>query len=322
MRLPVKGNIKLQGGGRNWIILVFSLFLAFFMWSVLKLSSRYSSYVRYRLEVTTNIPGRKNVSTSEDVLVIGAKATGFNILQNLREKENAPLLLEDVDPKHFHKYAEDGDMFYLLPDNIKQKIQDAFGSDIQVENLATDTLFFRFPVQKNRKVPVIASSVVSYGKQYMPYGPMTLKPDSILIYGDEVLVSQIGHVTTRAIKSNNAEGTVSGVVELNPLQGIRFSVDEVYYSQEIGRYVEHVVKVPVTIGNAPSYANVAVVPHEVTIKYRQPFGSAGSFSSQDFAVEVGYDEILRRDVVKPVVVRMPEGILKMEVEPKFVECVL
>lgn len=322
MNLPAKGNIKLPGGGRNWIILVFSLLLAFFMWSVMKLSNRYSSYVRYRIEVTTSIPGRKNVAVSEDVLVIGAKSTGFHILQNISGKENAPLLLEDVDSRFFHKYEQEGDVYYLLPDNLKQKIQDVFGSDMQVESFATDTLFFSFPVQQNRKVPVVASSVVSYGKQYMPYGTMTLKPDSILIYGDEVLVSQVEQVTTRAIKSNGADGPISGVVELNPVQGIRFSTDEVFYSQEIGRFVEHTVKVPVTIADAPSYANVAVVPQEVTIRYRRPFGSSASFTSQDFAVTVGYDEILRRDVVKPAITRQPEGILKLEIEPKFVECVL
>ena len=107
-----------------------------------------------------------------------------------------------------------------------------------------------------------------------------------------------------------------------PLNGVRVSDEEIFYSQEVGRYVEHTLNVPVTIGNAPSYANVAIIPQEVTIKYRQPFGGAATYSPQDFSVVVEYDEILRKDVVKPVVSRMPEGILQMEMEPKFVECVL
>ena len=103
---------------------------------------------------------------------------------------------------------------------------------------------------------------------------------------------------------------------------MRFSQEEIFYSQEVGRFVEHTVNVPVTIGNAPSYANVAIVPQEVTIKYRQPFVGASAYSQQDFSVVVEYDEILRKDVVKPNVARMPEGILTIDMEPKFVECVL
>lgn len=288
----------------------------------MKLSASYSSYVRYRIEASTNIPGRSNTAVSTDVLVIGAKSTGFHIIQNLQGDQGNALMLDEIDGKHFHKYREDGDLFYLLPDNIRQKIQDALGADVKVESLATDTLFFEFPVQGNRKVAVIASSAIKYGKQFMPYSEIILKPDSVLIYGDEAVISNIHHVTTQAIKSNDTQHSLSGVVKLNPLKGVRFSQEEIFYSQEVGRFVEHTVNVPVTIGNAPSYANVAIVPQEVTIKYRQPFVGASAYSQQDFSVVVDYDEILRKDVVKPNVARMPEGILTIDMEPKFVECVL
>ena len=99
-------------------------------------------------------------------------------------------------------------------------------------------------------------------------------------------------------------------------------MDEVIYTQEVGRYVEYTLKVPVTIGNAPSYANVAIIPQEVTVRCRVAFPGTEAYSAQDFAVEVEYDEILRTDVVKPVVTRMPDGVLKISVEPAFVECVL
>jgi hypothetical protein len=322
MILPFKGNKIIFGEGRNWLILVISLLLAFFMWSIMKLSANYSSYVRYRIEASTNIPGRSNTAVSTDVLVIGAKSTGFHIIQNLQGDQGNALMLYEIDGKHFHKYREDGDLFYLLPDNIRQKIQDALGADVKVESLATDTLFFEFPVQGNRKVAVVASSAIKYGKQFMPYSEIILKPDSVLIYGDEAVISNIHHVTTQAIKSNDTQHSLSGVVKLNPLKGVRFSQEEIFYSQEVGRFVEHTVNVPVTIGNAPSYANVAIVPQEVTIKYRQPFVGASAYSQQDFSVVVEYDEILRKDVVKPKIARMPEGILTIDMEPKFVECVL
>ena len=322
MVLPVKGKLKMFGGGRNWMILVFSLLLAFFMWSIMKLSANYSSYVKYRLVVTTDIPGRKHIAESEDVLLIGAKSTGFNIIQNLQGNEVHTLPVDGVEHRHFHKYGQEGDVFYLLPDNIRQKIQDALGADIKVESLATDTLFFVFPEQGGRKVPVEAKSIITYGRQYMPYSQVLLKPDSVFIYGDADVISGIDRVYTQAIRSKNASGSISGIVELAPIDGVRLSSPEVLYSQEIGRYVENTIKVPVTIGDAPSYANVAIIPQEVTIRYRQQFGKAVSLSPQDFAVEVGYDEIMLKDVVKPKAVKVPEGILEYEIEPKFVECVL
>lgn len=322
MKLPFNGYRSIVGGGRNWIILVFSLLLAFFMWSIMKLSGNYSSYIQYRLEVASNIEGRSNVALSEDLLVIGAKATGFNILQNTNGGEGDILRIERVEARHLHKYGEDEDTFFLIPDDIRQAIQDALGADIKVESLATDTLFFKFPQQSNKKVPVLAKNYASYAKQYMPFSAEVIKPDSILVYGNKADIDRIDHVTTQAINGKNVDKSITAVLKVNPIEGVRFSADEVLFSLEVGRYVENTVRVPVTIENAPSYANVAIIPQEVVVRYRYQFGKQAEYTAADFAVTLQYDDILREDVLKPVLSRFPENILEAEFQPKFVECVL
>ena len=322
MKLPFNGYKKLMGGGRNWIILVFSLLLAFFMWSIMKLSGSYSSYIKYRLELFSNIEGRSNVALSEDLLVIGAKATGFNIIQNTNGGEGDLLRIERVDARHLRKWGDDEDTFFLIPDDIRQAIQDALGADIKVESLATDTLFFKFPQQSNKKVPVVANNFATYAKQYMPFSAEVIKPDSILVYGNKADIARIEHVTTQAINGKNIDKSITAVLKVNPIEGVRFSADEVLYTQEVGRYVENTIKVPVTIENAPSYANVAIIPQEVVVRYRYQFGKQAEYTAADFAVTLQYDDILREDVLKPVLARFPENILEADFQPKFVECVL
>lgn len=320
MQLPFNVNKKLLGGERNWIILVFSLLLAFFMWSMMKLSRTYSSYIKYQLEVVSNIEGRKNSARSLDVLVIGAKSTGFNILQNRKENGNL-LQLDMVDAKYFHKSAED-DIFYLLPDDIRQQVQDALGKEFVVESFATDTILFRFPVQSNRKVPVRENFLITYKGQYMPYSPISVRPDSILVYGDADLIGRIEEVFTYPVKVSNASGTLSGVARLKGIDGVRFSHEEIFYTQDVGRYLEKSIMVPVVISDAPSYANVAIVPQQVELRYREPFGNPAKYGPNDFQVAVSYDEILRKDVLKPQIVKMPQGVLSIKMDPVFVECVL
>lgn len=318
---PFIGYMKKFGGGRNWLILVFSLLLAFFMWSVMKLSRNYSSYMRYHVTVTTNIEGRKGSAAAEDLLVIGAKSTGFTILKN-RDNEAESLLLEDVDSRFFRQYNKGEDMYSLLPDDIRQLVQDALGKEIRIESFATDTLLFRFPLQTNRKVPVRVQSMISYKGQYMPYSDVAVRPDSILVYGDEEVIGRINEVETGTIKVKGAAGTVTGVIGLIPVEGIRFSQDEVFYTQEVGRYVEQSIKIPVKISDLPAYANVAIVPQEVELRFRQPFGSVGKYDISDFQVSVDYNSILIKDVARPAITKMPDGILSVDMEPAFVEIVL
>ena len=103
---------------------------------------------------------------------------------------------------------------------------------------------------------------------------------------------------------------------------MRFSQDEVFYTLEVGRYVENTVSVPVTITDAPSYANVAVIPQEVTLRYRQPFGSGIRFAAQDFAVGIYYNDVLQNDVVKLQLIKAPQQVMNVTIEPKFVERIL
>lgn len=317
---PFIEYMKLFGGGRNWLILVFSLLLAFFMWSVMKLSRNYSSYMRFQVGVTANVEGRKGSAIAEDVLVIGAKSSGFTILKN-KDNDVQTLLLEDVDSGLLRPY--DGDeLFYLVPEDVRQLVQDALGKEIRVEIFATDTLVFRFPLQTNRKVPVRIQSMISYRGQYMPYSDIAVRPDSILVYGDEETIGKINEVKTMMIKEKGASGTVTGVIGIMPVEDVRFSQEEVLYTQEAGRYVEQRIKVPVTILELPAYANVAVVPQEVELRFRQPFGAVGKYDISDFQVTVDYNSILMKDVVKPSITKMPEGILSIAMEPVFVEFVL
>ena len=288
----------------------------------MKLSRNYSSYIRYHVEVTSSIPGRTNTAVSMDELVIGAKSKGFDILQNSRNSGENMLHLASVDPKFFHKVPGDGDVFYLLPDDVRQPVQDALGSEIKVELFVTDTLYFTFPVQSYKKVPVQVQSVITFKEQFMPMQQMSIRPDSILIYGDEGVISHISAVAARSVNGKDVKRTLNGVTQLIPISNVRFSQDEVFYTLEVGRFVENTVKVPVTVTGAPSYANVAIIPQEVTLKYRQPFGSGIKLQPQDFSVGIDYDDVLRNDVVKVQLIKVPQQVLNVAVEPKFVECIL
>lgn len=302
-------------------MLVFSLLLSSFMWGVLKLSRYYSDYLQYRVEIVSNIEGRSNSAQSIDVLLVGAKASGYTIRQN-RKNNGALLTLGEIDSKYIHAYPQQEDLFYVIPDDIRQQVQDALGKDITVLSLTADTLFFKFARHSNRKVPVKFTSVITYKEQFMPLSPISLKPDSVLVYGNDELIGRIDEVSAYPIKVKGVSSTLSGVVELIKMDGIRFSHNEVFYTQEVGRYVEKTIMVPVTISDAPSYANVAIVPQQVELRFREPFGNQTRYGLTDFQVSVSYDQILRNDVVKPEIVKMPQEILSVKMDPVFVECVL
>ena len=67
--------------GGDLIILAFSLLLAFFMWSMFRMTKRYSAVLNYKVVVESNIAGHARSAISENSLVIRGQATGFFIFQ-------------------------------------------------------------------------------------------------------------------------------------------------------------------------------------------------------------------------------------------------
>lgn len=306
-------------GGSNWVILVISLLLAFFMWSSRKLSENYSAYLKYKVDITTNLSSRANKATSTDLLYLNANVSGFQILENNNSDENV-ILLENLDNKFLKKYKESKDIFYLLTSDVKQKVQDALTSSMQIEGFATDTLFFEIPVQSNRIIPVVPSLSVSYESQYMPVGELVLSPDSIYIYGNEQNISQVESVHTDAIREGTVNSSFSGVVKLKKTDGIRYSTNEIYYSQQVVRYIENTIDIPVTVVNAPSDTKIIVWPKSVKLHYRVPFANAKQYTEKDFGVVVDYTLTQDGSIVKPEISKMPKEVIYYKTDPKFVEC--
>lgn len=310
-------------GGRDWIILIFSLFLALFMWSIQKLSQNYSAYVKYKVALSSSLEGRVQRAFSDNLLVVRGKSSGFYILQKLYAGDDAEVLEMAVEPKQLHRAGNSSDMFYIPSADLKNKIQEVLGDNLQLEGFATDTLYFSFPQQSYKKVPIAVKSSLRYKSQYMPFTPVVLKPDSILVYGQRALIEKIDSVFTYPVKGERLEKSVSGMIQLVPVEGVKFSVKEVYYSQEIGRYVENSMHVKVGVVNIPAGKSVAVIPQEVELKYRMPFSVRTELLPSDFLVGVDYNDMEQKgNTVQPVLLRSPRHVYAVKIEPHFVECII
>jgi len=135
--------------GRQVLLFLFCLFLAFIIWSIHKLSGDYSIYLNYRVCVSTDYQGKSSAAYSENLLILKGRANGFYILKQryLRGEETLYLQVE----KSFFKKMPDTDAgYFLLSSNIRDKLSENFGKNIEIERLAVDTLFFNFSRHINK----------------------------------------------------------------------------------------------------------------------------------------------------------------------------
>lgn len=322
MRFESVNNFFSKRGG-DLIILAFSLLLAFFMWSMYRMTKRYSAVLDYKVEVKSNIAGHARSALSENSLIIRGQSTGFFIFQQ-RSGVSAGknVIVLSVDSKKLKHYKDHEDIYYLLTTEVEEPVQEYLGNDFKLDGVTSDTLFFNFPKQANKKVPVQVNHNITFAPQYAAPSGMTLRPDSVVIYGDEKIISKVDSIVTQSIKHSNVDESLQGIVALQTIRGVSYSNEDVYYSMQVVRYFENSLKVKVEGLNFPSGANVLFIPQELTVYYRMPFASKREINDSEFRIVVDCDSIGRSNIVRPILLQHPDGVFDVRTEPRFIECLV
>ena len=94
--------------GRDWVSLILSLLLAFFIWLVHNLSNDYSAYLRFQVKAVTNIKGHQPEAVADEILLVRGRATGFYIIRNNR-RGSVPQVTLEIPPDFFTPIEESSD---------------------------------------------------------------------------------------------------------------------------------------------------------------------------------------------------------------------
>ena len=305
--------------GRDWVVLLLALLLAFSIWLIHNLALKYNDYMSVSVVATCNIPGHASVSADKAEVTARCRATGYKVIRSyLRRGRNVEVQLKPSDLR-----LKEGDMFYVLPSDLKDYSHLIFGPEITVEHYVTDTIFFRFPYENFKKVPVIPISSITYSDQYMAESPLRIVPDSVLVYGEPFRLENISAIYTRPINYVDLSEDVNGVVKLEKVKDVRTSEAEVRYDLDVKRFVEVVTSVPVTVVNVPADKNMLVYPSVVDVSQKCNFPLVDDPES-GLRVEADYNDLqnsleqrCRLKVYAP-----SRGVISYEVSPMSVSCIL
>ena len=149
-----------------------------------------------------------------------------------------------------------------------------FGDGVTVEGFISDDLEFVFAEETYKKVPVRPVLSVHFLPQYMATRPMSLQPDTVLVYGEPARLENVEAVATKPLELYDVRGSVHGKIRLETPMGVRLSHEECVYSMEVSRYVEIRAEVKVETRNVPARVDLAVLPSTATAVFRCAFPTA------------------------------------------------
>ena len=249
------------------MVLLLALLLAFSIWLIHNLSLSYNDNFSVVIIAESNIAKHASESSNKCEVSARCNAKGYQLLGVLFGNGDArKVKFQSSDLTHF-----EDDIYYITSSRLQEYSDQIFGSGVKVDSYLTDTLFFRFPEVKHAKVPVIPISSITYKEQYMAAGKITVQPDSVIIYGEPYVLENVKQVYTQPITHSNVSEDIRGVVNLEKINGVRFSTDNIQYSLSVKRYVELVINLPIKTKNVPHDKFLRVYPSEAKVRIRCEF---------------------------------------------------
>jgi hypothetical protein len=215
-----------------------------------------------------------------------------------------------------------GERFFVTGNVMNNYLRQIFGDKVDVEDIITDTLYFLFSPENNKRVPVNFAGDFSYRSQYMASGPLRLTPDSVTVYGEKTRLDLVDHVSTAPVFLDDVHDVQHGVLRLRRIKGVRLSDAEVSYELPVSRYVELRSELPVSVRNVPGGRHLDVFPSRATVILHCTF-PVGRDPFEAFDLYIDYADFASslsgRCVAR--VHELPRGVLDYRVEPAVFDCI-
>lgn len=305
-------------GGRDWIILILSLLLAFSVWLIHNLSLKYNANLKAKVVAVATLEGHEGVSSASQDVTARGRATGYNIIASYI-KSRRPVKVE-FSTSALQRY--DDERFFVTGEKLMEHSHLIFGEDVTVDHYITDTLFFRFPRVNHKKVPVVPVTLFSFQGQYMNRGDLKVMPDSVVVEGEPYLLESVRQVYTKPIRHFDISENISGVIPVERIKGVNIPASEIYYELDVTRYVEVESEAVVSAVNVPAEKRLMIFPSVVTLKMRCEFPLIEDIRD-NIVLQVDYDDFktsLKGNCAVKIA-ELPKGVITYEVTPAFVRCV-
>ena len=304
--------------GRDWVVLILSLLLAFSVWLIHNLALKYNANLTVKVIAECNLDGHENISAAAAEITARGRATGYNIIKAYIRSER-PVKVK-FSPSVMQNYADD--RYFVTSDRLGEYSHIIFGEDVNVEHYITDTIFFRFPAVNFKKVPVVPVTLFSFKDQYMSTRPIEVSPDSVVVEGEPYMLETVRQVYTTPIRKTDICENLNGAVPLEKIKGVSVQTSEIFYSLDVARYVEITTEVPVSVVNVPSDKNLMVFPSIVRVSLKCEFPLVEEIDDK-IIMQIDYNDF--KSSVKGncnvVMFRVPKGVISYEVDPLYVNCV-
>jgi hypothetical protein len=244
---------------------------------------------------------------------------GFTIIKHKFYSGLSPLKI-DVTTSGIAPIDSGSQLYFLLTRRFREGLSNQIGEELQVISVSPDTLYFILDEIISKSIPVRPSVNLSFKKQYMQKSDGKVLPDSIMVFGPQIIIDTLQWVSTLPIQKSRVNDTIREEILLRPIKTLQYGVEKVSVTIPVEKYTEVSLTIPIEAINLPNKLILKTFPGYITISAMVAVSDYSKISPDIFRAIVNYDDLHgENNKLKVSLMKVPDFVVNVKYSPKTVD---
>jgi hypothetical protein len=293
---------------------LFFLLISSVFWFLTKFSKEYTASVSSNITYS-DLPTNTVLSTTNDSgLSFDLTANGFEFLFFKIKK---PIIQINL-----NKYYNQGNNNVIISDvELRRIITSQLNSNLLVKNVSKQELIIRLNEIISKKVKISPQLDITYQDGFKATAGLKIIPDSIQISGPEEILNEIHTISTKLLKLENVNSSISESIEIYAIDNKDIIVrqENIKLEIEVDEFTQKKLIIPIEIINNDNENTLKITPEVSGITFDVSVSDFKLLTENDFQLVCDYSEKREEDnVIMLKLIKQPTNIFNVELEHKKV----
>ncbi len=311
--MALLSGLTKQIGSLNQLRLIFIFFLfSFIVWLSSKMSETHTAGVEIQFEFkdeTFEVYRTNNEILATEFIVSG---TGFRLLSARFITPTVFLSMSDA--------QMDGDRIYFTQQDLISAVESHFRNVFRVNQLSLKRLDAPFIQSASKRVPVRLDQDLIPADGHAWSSERQIVPDSLTVFGLPSQVDTLMYALLDSPKKKifNSSFDQKLALTIDMQSNFKWSQIKVHVSQNISRYTQVELRLPVEVIDSDEKIDVSLIPAFVLVNLRVPIERVRQIEPSQFVLGCRLPSDTTAQYLEVNFEKIPEDIMVKDITPKQV----
>ena len=293
------------------LIIIFFLF-SFLVWLSSKMSETHTASVEIQFDFSDETFEFHRINNEIQVTDFIVSGTGFRLLSARLITPTVFLSMSDA--------LIDGDGIYFTQQDLISAVESQFRNVYRVNQLSLKRLDTPFIQSASKRVPVRLVQDLVPEDGYAWSSELQIVPDSLTVFGLPSQVDTLMYALLDSPKNKMFNTSFDQKLELiTDLQSnFKWSQTKVYVTQNISRYTQVELRLPVEVIDSDEKIDVSLIPAFVLVNLSVPIERVRQIEPSQFVLVCRLPSDTTTEYLEVNFEKIPEGIMVKDIIPKQV----